>query len=121
LADEYGLQYSEVEKNHADELDLQVLLEQHWLRNVGQRRFGERILQYPLMMQVLYYTICRPGAVLKSSAYKNLGLRYKHVSVVLEECKGILRVSAKISQTDMKGKKNTGWGYAASLDVNSSC
>lgn len=67
------------------------------------------------MIQILYYTICRLGVVLKSSAYKNLGLRYKHVLVVCEEHEGMLRFFAKFSQTDMKGKKDSGWGYAPFL------
>jgi hypothetical protein len=108
----YDLKYSEVRKHDADELDLRELLEQHWLRDVGVSVFKDRILQYPLSIMLLYYLICRPGSVLKSNSYKDLGLKYKHVSISIEEHKGRQRIFAVPSQTDMKGKKNKGHWYA---------
>jgi len=67
---------------------------------------------------LLYYTLCRVGSVLKTQDYKNLGLKYKHVTVMIEWHEGKIRRSVKIWQTDMKGKKNSTFEYVFSLICN---
>jgi len=115
LAAEYGLKHGKQEKHDADEIDLRELLEQHWLRDVGQTVHHERIILYPLCIMLLYYTLCRVGSVLKTADYQDLGLKYKHVSVMIDECEGKVRRIVKIWQTDMKGKKNSTFEYVSSL------
>ena len=63
---------------------------------------------------LLYYLVCRVGSVLKSNCYKDLGLKYKYVSIRVKEHEGRQRIFAVPSQTDMKGKKNKGYWYACS-------
>ena len=85
-----------------------MLFERHWRCDVGQTVHRERILQYPLSIQLLYYLLARVGSVLKIQDYKDLGLKYKHLTVMVEWHEGKARRAVQVKQEDMKGKKNSG-------------